>query len=231
MLLPDFQLQRVLNEDPTLFGRRPAVTSVPIGSPIGPPSLATPAAQGALGKSLAPGQLQTISLKLWHDAWGKRVTELKTELGRMKGVVIPTFDAEHRQLLLEAITSARKRLVLSSKMLGSGVLGAVPFQELLKALQRGVSVTLVFHDEWDGGGEYGERRAKLEAAGARFLSRDVHAKVLVCDDWAIVSSFNFLSFEGYYDNERRARHELGVRLLDPGFADKLIAQLESAPLK
>lgn len=231
MLLPDFQLQRVLNEDPTLFGRRPAVTPVPIGSPIEPPSQEAPAVQGALGKSLAPGRFQTISLKLWHDAWGKRVTELKTELGRLKGAVIPTFDAEHRQLLLEAITSATQRLVLSSKMLGSGVLGAVPFQELLKAIQRGVSVTMVFSDEWDGGGEYGERRAKLEEAGARFLSRDVHAKVLVCDDWAIVSSFNFLSFEGYYDNERRARHELGVRILDPGFAGKFISQLESAPLK
>ena len=72
------------------------------------------------------------------------------------------------------------------------------------------------------------RVRQLEQAGVTFLERDVHAKVLVCDDWVIVSSFNFLSFAGYYDMHRRARHELGIRVVGGRFADDIVGHIDTA---
>ncbi|ADO70222.1 phospholipase D-like domain-containing protein [Stigmatella aurantiaca] len=228
-LLPDFRLQRALNDDPTLFGRRATAAPVALGGKVRPPSPQPSSAQSTLRGTLSPEKAMALARGIWHDGWKQSLASLKKELLQVRGAAIPTFDAEHRQLLLEAFASARERIVISSKTLGSGVLGSVPVEELHKALERGVKVTLVFNDEWDAGGDYGARRDKLEASGARLLNRNVHAKILVCDDWAIVSSFNFLSFEGYYDNEHRARHELGVRVLDRALTDELIAQLERDP--
>lgn len=146
-------------------------------------------------------------------------------------MVTPVSDAEHRMLLVKALETARERLVISSRTLGIGVLAKVPVKALQEAVARGVKVTLVYSEEKDPSGEQGQWRAELESAGVRLLVRDIHSKVLVCDDWAVVSSFNFLSFEGYFSNRGRARHELGVRILGQDLADKVAGAVEAAPHK
>ena len=57
-----------------------------------------------------------------------------------------------------------------------------------------------------------------------FVRTDVHAKVLVADDRACITSFNFLSFEGV-GRGRRVRRELGVRVFKDGFADDVVNAL------
>lgn len=212
-LIPDFRLQRVLSDDPTLFGCRPTVAPVNIGREISPP------------------RDTEASRRIWHAEWDRRVQSLRKELEQVRDVATPVSDAEHRMLLVKALESAKERLLISSEVLGVGVLGQVPMRSLREAVRRGVKVTLIFRDERDPTGELGPRRAELESLGVRLLVRDIHAKVLVCDDWAVVSSFNFLSFEGYYGSSGRARHELGVRLLERQMADRLSEAVEAAPHK
>ena len=211
--IPDFRLQRVISEDPTLFGSRPSLPPVSIGREIG-----------------APREAEQ-SRKIWRAEWERRVAVLKEELKQVRDVVTPVSDAEHRMLLLNALETARERLVITSKALGVGVLGQIPMKALRETLGRGVKVTLVFSEERDTTGEFGPRRAELESLGVKLLVRDIHSKVLVCDDWSLVSSFNFLSFEGYYGSSGNTRHELGVRFLERMMADQLVKAIESAPTR
>ena len=100
-----------------------------------------------------------------------------------------------------------------------------------EARNRGVEVTIVHRGRSEWNAELASSQAELAEAGVRFVERDIHAKILVCDDWAVVTSYNFLSFVGYYDEFRRARHELGLRILDRGLADELAKILLDAPLR
>jgi phosphatidylserine/phosphatidylglycerophosphate/cardiolipin synthase-like enzyme len=141
-------------------------------------------------------------------------------------IALPVRDVEHRHLLLHALASASQRVVVASPELGVGALGAHMVDALKAARSRGVTVTLVFAEERIRDAiRFSDRRRELEAAGVSLCKLDTHAKLLVCDDWAVVTSFNFLSFEGYYDNDRRARHEFGIRVLDGTVADNLVELL------
>lgn len=62
-----------------------------------------------------------------------------------------------------------------------------------------------------------ERLELLAVKGARITALDSHAKFLVCDSWALVSSHNFLSL----DPGIRSTHELGVQLFAHAAVDAL----------
>lgn len=58
---------------------------------------------------------------------------------------------------------------------------------------------------------------EIAAGGAATAGLPSHAKVLVCDEWAIVSSYNFLSA----DPGLRSAHELGLQVFDDAAVDFL----------
>ncbi|QSQ19646.1 rhodopsin [Pyxidicoccus parkwayensis] len=210
-IIRDYRLQRIIMDDPALEGRRQLVAPVDFGVNLHEPGT-TP-----------------LAINIWKDGWQKRARLLQSRLQAAGTLVMPVADAQHRKLLLDALRLATKRVVVSSQALGIGALGGAPAAVIEDAARRNVSVTLLFHDESEVQGELATRREALARAGVRFLRRRVHSKVLVCDDWAVVTSFNFLSFEGYYDSERVARHEFGFRIFDPALCDALVDALESAP--
>ncbi|RKH39727.1 phospholipase D-like domain-containing protein [Corallococcus sicarius] len=210
-LIRDYRLQRIIMDDPALEGRRQLISPVDFGVNLHEPGT------------------NPLAINIWKGEWQKRASILQSRLQEAGTLVMPVADAQHRKLLLDALRLATRRVVVSSESLGIGVLGVAPSAVLEDAAKRNVSVTLVYHDESEVQEVLASRREALALAGVRFLRRRVHSKILVCDDWAVVTSFNFLSFEGYYDNERVARHEFGFRIFDQALCDTLVDSLESAP--
>ena len=209
LVLPDYRLRRSISSDPVLFGRREDMSAVQLG-----------------GDVVAPDPSNPLSVTFWKEAWSRRLREHQKRLDVVGVMALPVRDAEHRQLLLYALASANRRVVVASPQLGVGILGSHMVAVLKAARHRGVGVTLVFGEERIGDAiRFSDRRNELEALGVSFIKLDTHAKILVCDDWAVVTSFNFLSFEGYYDNERRARHEFGLRVIDAITSDRMIQLL------
>lgn len=205
-ILPDYLLRALISDDPTLDGRRLLAPPVEIGGEIESPDY--PA--------------------VWRDTLRRRAEEVKQRVDRLSPLAQPVIDGQHREFLVAALQTARRRIVLSSKELGVGLLGGTVSELVLEARKRGVDLKVVHAGHADWSDELQRRKDELERAGVTFMQRDIHAKVLVCDEWVIVSSFNFLSFAGYYDMHRRARHELGVRLLGGGFADDIAKLLGTA---
>src|ERR1041384_565109 len=62
-----------------------------------------------------------------------------------------------------------------------------------------------------------DRLTRLRRAGAEIMDLASHGKILVCDDWAIVSSYNFLSA----DPGLRSAHELGLQVFDAAIVEQL----------
>ncbi|WP_164002146.1 phospholipase D-like domain-containing protein [Pyxidicoccus caerfyrddinensis] len=210
-LIQDYRLQRIIMDDPALEGQRQLIAPVDFGVNLHAP------------------EASALSINIWKGEWQRRARLLQSRIQGAGTLVMPVADVQHRKLLLDALRLATRRVVISSRALGIGVLGVAPASVLEEAVRRNVSVTIFFHDEGEVQEELATRREALARAGVRFLRRRVHSKVLVCDDWAVVTSFNFLSFEGYYDSQRVARHEFGFRIFDPALCDALIDSLESAP--
>lgn len=208
-LVSDFRLQAVVSDDPLIFGRQSEL--VPTDIPL----------------ALELTDDSPLHRNVMLDAWRRRIDGHRERLETAGSLVIPVADADHRRLLLDALAHARRRVVVSSEELGIGLLGEVPAGAVRRALERGVEVTIYSAKR---SAAHEERLADLEASGARFRTVDLHSKIIVCDDWALVSSFNFLSFEGQYDQDRRVRREIGVRIFDAEVAEQLVVALENAPL-
>lgn len=114
----------------------------------------------------------------------------------------------HRALLIEAFTTARCRLLISSPFLSQAAIDADDVAELIR-LARARKVEVVIYtglkSSADGDSSRIERtRQSLVAAGARvLLTTRSHAKTLTCDDLLVVEgSFNWLS------SSRDAQHAL-----------------------
>lgn len=208
-IVPDYLLRGPISDDPTLEGRRVLAPPVEIDGEVDRPG----------------------DPRIWRDTFRRRAQETKRRLGRLSPLAQPVFDGQHREFLVAALQTARRRIMISSKDLGIGILGGSIAQLVLDARTRDVDVKVVYagHAEWSD--ELQQRKKDLELAGVIFMQRDIHAKVLICDDWVIVSSFNFLSFAGNYDMHRRARHELGVRLIGGQFADEVAALLGNVAMR
>lgn len=211
-LLRDFQLRRAIVDEPVLFGRQ---------GPIGSVDIARDVAEAQWGEE--------ISERLWETAWKSRLKELKSRLVAGRSAPCAVFDGEHRRLLFEAFARAKRRLVIASPRLGVGLLGSASLVALRAAAEReGLEIVVLHSGEAPGTPRERQRLAderpqirELVSKGLSVRTWDSHAKLLVFDDEVVVSSFNFLSFEGYYGDRNRARHELGVRVWSPALAGQL----------
>jgi phosphatidylserine/phosphatidylglycerophosphate/cardiolipin synthase-like enzyme len=167
----------------------------------------------------------------WSDNWQYVARKTDEDLAaRTHPPAEMVLDGEHRSLLWKALREARHRLVITSDRLSHEVVDERLLDAFDQAAARGVAITIVY-------GRPHERDRATAADGAllsaptetehalnelaerhrpsfRVICNGNNAKALVWDDEAVVTSFNFLSFEGAYSSRaaHRQQSELGLRL-------------------
>jgi hypothetical protein len=158
------------------------------------------------------GPLASLGFSIWRDAWTRRFEWQRTACSVAGRAVLTVMDGQHRDLFVSAIAMAQKRLGIASHSVRAHGLSARVHDLLLQALDREVDVRIVVGrpDERTTDTDAQDRLRSLAARGAVVQFADNHAKVVVCDDWLSVSSFNFLG----QDPSERSAHELGVRVFD-----------------
>ncbi|MFO0761822.1 MAG: phospholipase D-like domain-containing protein [Byssovorax sp.] len=204
-VIPDFRLSRRIIDSPALLGMAERSRRAPIIVDILPPRLDVP-----------------ISMKLWSRAWRQRATDLRKQLESARPIAVPVRDLEHREVLLYALERAQRRLFLESPDIGAAGLSGPVISAIERARKRNVEVGIRYHSRSIAGEEGDAGWRGLEQAGVKILEADTHAKLLICDDWSVIGSFNFLSFAG------RGRRELGVRVFDRDIANRLATRFTSA---
>ena len=185
-----------------------------------PPLTALAAAEPADGSAVAA----------WAAAWRRRAEGLAVAAHRRRASIRLIRDGEHRDLLWTALRSAARHLLITSDGLAEDVVDTAFLDHVDQCLRRGVDISLIYRRARRAGGAQAVERlqalAERPADGTgrlRVISQNNHAKVLVVDDEAVITSFNFLSFEGYYGGvgRRRQRSEVGIRI----FGGRLAAHL------
>lgn len=202
-LLPDYRLRERCMDAPVLFNRSEARRTDTLGEVILPPQL----------------ELGEIGVQAWAAAWQRR----RSEVGRLqlpaRSAVVPIIDARHRELMVHAIARAQSRIGIVSHQVRIHGLSESIVEALLGAMSRGVAVR-ISHDASayaDVDPAACDRLERLAHAGAMVTALDNHAKFFVCDDWALVSSHNFLSL----DPGLRSAHELGLQVFHPDAVETL----------
>ncbi|MFB7810504.1 hypothetical protein V6P99_07570 [Streptomyces virginiae] len=131
---------------------------------------------------------------------------------------------EHPEILDEALTRARRRLLLISPWIKNAIITTSFLGKLEARLNRGVKVDFAYG--------YEENDTKTDPAAVRKLNnlaarypgkftctrlKSTHAKILVYDDVWVTTSFNWLSFKG--DPDRTYRMEEGSLVRNRRAAD------------
>ncbi|MFE6522639.1 phospholipase D-like domain-containing protein [Streptomyces sp. NPDC057794] len=149
-------------------------------------------------------------------------TELPEELPREEIRAISVF--EHPDLLDEALTQARRRILLIAPWIKRAIVNTDFLSKLEKLLRRGVSVHIAYGYTLNDPKNDRDAVRKLENLASRYKERftftqvkSTHAKVLLYDDVWITTSFNWLSFEG--DRDRTYRMEEGTLVRGRSIAD------------
>ncbi len=221
-LFPDYSDGHRIIDSPMSFGgsETPPAADVPM------PSL--PQALGAEREKFSAERL-----KLWKRNWKRHAKQLSRRIATLGPTFTLVRDAEHRQLLYDALRGAQTRILVLSDQLSTRVIDRRFVDELQHCLERGVEVLLTYRrPDADARGildDASRRYSTFRHALASGVSEGVesHAKVLVCDDWAIITSFNFLSFSGDYEGSERfrMRTELGVLFQDPSLVGTLLTDI------
>ncbi|ARF53694.1 phospholipase D-like domain-containing protein [Streptomyces gilvosporeus] len=122
---------------------------------------------------------------------------------------------EHPELLDEALTSARKRILIISPWITGAIVTTAFVGKLERRLQRGVKVDIAYgYDDSENRTDPNAVR-RLNNLAARYPEKlhvvrlkSNHAKILLYDDAWVTTSFNWLSFKG--DPDRTYRVEEGT---------------------
>ncbi|WP_435210375.1 phospholipase D-like domain-containing protein [Streptomyces sp. bgisy034] len=122
---------------------------------------------------------------------------------------------EHPELLDEALTSARKRILIISPWITGAIVTTAFIGRLERRLQRGVKVDIAYgYDDSENRTDPNAIR-RLNNLAARYPEKlhvarlkSNHAKILFFDDAWVTTSFNWLSFKG--DPDRTYRVEEGT---------------------
>lgn len=144
-----------------------------------------------------------------------RVAELEAAMEKID--IRPVEVYEHPKLLKKALNDCKKRLMVISPWIKASVVNREFVGPLERALKRNVEVYIGYGLGEDDDAWPADQRAEkeLQQLAAKFKNfkfqrlGDTHAKVLICDDrFAVVTSFNWLSFRG--DAKRTFRDERGT---------------------
>ncbi|MDC2952643.1 phospholipase D-like domain-containing protein [Streptomyces heilongjiangensis] len=158
----------------------------------------------------------------------RRLDEAETAL---EGIPVRVLEVhEHAPLLARALLSSSSRLLIVSPWIRAAIVDKEFLDNLRKLLEAGVNVVIGYGIGDDKSAREHDRQAekqlqRLAAEHENFtFSRlgDTHAKVLVSDDsYAVVTSFNWLSFRG--DPNRPFRDERGTMITIKPEIDRLYA--------
>ncbi|CAL9599722.1 hypothetical protein SUDANB120_05415 [Streptomyces sp. enrichment culture] len=122
---------------------------------------------------------------------------------------------EHPELLDEALSSARKRILIISPWITGAIVTTAFVGKLERRLQRGVRVDIAYgYDDSENRTDPNAIK-RLNNLAARYPEKlhvarlkSNHAKILLFDDAWVTTSFNWLSFKG--DPDRTYRVEEGT---------------------
>ncbi|MDT3446729.1 hypothetical protein [Pseudofrankia sp. BMG5.37] len=244
--MPDYAVAQAIVTDTASFGTLAATPASP-ATPGGAPPAAAEADMSSRGKERggAPTPIDTDDPSLtsaasdapaddaaavvWAAAWRGRVEELAAAAVHDQPSVRLIRDGEHWDLLWSAMRTAQRTLVIVSEELATDVIDQAFVDTLDACVARGVNVTLIYRrarreDDRRAARRLVELATRPGAAGGLSVREEnIHAGVLVADDEAVVTSFNFLAFAGYYSGRgrRRARSEAGVWIHGAEFAWQL----------
>jgi hypothetical protein len=136
---------------------------------------------------------------------------------------------EHRPLFEASLTSAKKRLVIVSPWIRDQVLTGGRLHRIRSLVEKGVDVYIGYGlgEDTKSGKDKGENAISfLKALASKHRNLhfrelgDTHAKILLVDDeFAVIGSFNWLSFEG--DVRRNFREEMSYFVRVPPKVEEL----------
>lgn len=144
---------------------------------------------------------------------------------------------EHPRLLTTALTQTKSRLLIVSPWVNHHVVDGIFIRSLEALLRNGADVYIGYGigENEDGRGNdkargnvpiTPEAQKEFEGLQKRFDNLTVkfvgntHRKQLVSDDrFAVVTSFNWLSFKG--DQKRKARDEFGILISEPSLLESI----------
>ncbi len=159
-------------------------------------------------------QLALSTARGEESSAGEEAVESRTAAGAPPAAVRRVSVYEHADLLMEALETAKHRILLISPWVKNAVVTTDFLAKLERRLRAGARVTVAhgIGDDDSGSDQSALRRlANLAARYEKFdlaRLRNTHAKVLIFDDVWISTSFNWLSFRG--DPDRTYRMEEGV---------------------
>jgi len=153
----------------------------------------------------------------------KQIEDLKAERAKVEidlnAIVVRHLEVhEHRPLFMRSLDNAKERLLIISPWITDRVLNNLRLQKIKVLVDRGVGVFIGYGIGEDNdqrpGRDKGEQAIEYLEDLARRKSNlhfkefgDTHAKILLVDDkYAVIGSFNWLSFEG--DPRKGFREEM-----------------------
>lgn len=179
---------------------------------------------------------ETQRLALWKRDWERYAARLASTAAQLAATYHLVRNADHRQLLYRALRDSERRVILVCETLSVQPLDRLFIDTLEECLRRGVRVSFVY------GQSDTEAAAKLDSVAASLLGsfehiaasapgqRIVAGNMLVCDDWALITSFNFLGRSASYvgPDRHRAQTELGILIDGAGLVGRLCVDLGRA---
>ncbi len=187
--------------------------------------------------SVENDELARARTEFWRRSWLEYSSSLRrcAQAAAVSGRI--RVNAQHRDLLWKSLRTAGHRLLLASDQLGPEVVDASFVDCLRQRLEQGVFVAIIYRrpSRHAGIAAFNPVEA-LESLTSfpnmRFIRSDSHAKLLVFDDTAVVSSFNFLSFEGAYEEQRGLqrlqRSELGLQIFGIDAVESVVETFRSS---
>lgn len=132
---------------------------------------------------------------------------------------------EHPDLLMQALDTAKQRLLIMAPWVKSAVVNTTFLSKLEQRLRRGVKVTIAHGMGKDDSGSDKQALKRLANLASRYQDsftfvrlKNSHAKILIFDGHWILTSFNWLSFRG--DPSRTYRIEEGTLVAIPAKVDE-----------
>jgi phosphatidylserine/phosphatidylglycerophosphate/cardiolipin synthase-like enzyme len=187
--------------------------------------------------ALFEGLVGRLSTLINRKRYGRRgsAQELERALVPLAsgGTARTLHGIEHDDLLAEALSTARHRLLVVSPFVTEAVVNADFAAKLEQLLQLGTEVTIVC-----GYSEYDNRSSECAFGHLKNLAKrydrftfrrikQLHAKILIFDETYVTTSFNWLSWRSDSGHDRRYRFEEGTLISSPKHADEEYEQFRA----
>lgn len=210
---PDPRVAHSLHRLPGAFGPRVDVPELP---------LHLPRLSRLVLEETAPESVARAWVAAWQDA-ADRACDL---LERPRPIVGVVADLRHRGVLRDAVAAARSRLLVTSDNLTDTAVTQDMAEAFVTRARSRVPVVLRYQRVDHAGQGLADLLSRREDTPDLDLAQvsNMHAKVVLHDDIAVVTSLNPLSVDAAL-RRRRSTGEFGVTIASPEVADELWSDL------